>query len=363
MKKKLAYILLITMIGITVLAPMTTFAAAPPFKPTLTETTPTNNARKDNCRPFTNKGFLDTQGIAFDIYTKADGYAFNKGTDGNSGFQLVHFKIDGNKITKKESVKYAEKNVGHANDATMFRSKENKYILVAVSGGKEFTSTTTDGKKTKIAVIWLDEYNKKKATVRGCTLKTTVDLYRSIDDMKISGITYTGMRKVSGKERPVFVLKDQLQMYAAYFTINDKREITLTIFDSARFKKPTITGNYEAAAQGITYHNKFIYFPFSGEKQKATYNSMMVGRITYDKLFKGAWGPELPLQVYRKTTTSGKVDVSGKIVSKTFAKNIPEAIFFKNLNGTGRMYTSFNRALVDGKAKDVDVVLATKETY
>ena len=83
------------------------------------------------------KDYLDTQGVAFDIYTKKDGYAFNRGTTSSTKnkFQLVHFTMNGTMITKKKYVKYAFKNVGHANDATIFRAKGNKYLLFAVSGG------------------------------------------------------------------------------------------------------------------------------------------------------------------------------------------------------------------------------------
>lgn len=365
MKKRIRSIVILSLIGVMILTPLNTFAAS--FTPTLSECVPTNNGRKDNARPITNKDYLDTQGVAFDIYSKKDGYAFNKGTTSSTKnyFQLVHFTMNGTKITKKKYVKYASKNVGHANDATIFRAKGKKYLLFAVSGGTETASKTSDGKTCKVGVIWLDEYSKGKAKVRACNIKkkSNVVMRSSIAKSRFSGITYTGMRKVDGKERPVFVLMDGVNFYAAYFTVNDSRAITLTIFDRARIKKPYIRGKYEAATQGVTYHNKYMYIPYSGEKQKSTYKNMMIGRITYSKLFKGTYATEKTLQVNRKTYSKAKVASGSKKVSKNLAKYIPEAIFFKNLNGTGLLYMAVNRGTTDSKASDVDIVVKSKQKY
>ncbi|MBQ6623349.1 MAG: hypothetical protein IJH57_01890 [Mogibacterium sp.] len=361
----------IAMMAVMILMPVSTFAAS--FSPTWKETVPTNNKRKDNCRPITNSGYLDTQGVAFDIYSTKDGYAFNKGTDGKKDFQLVHFTMKGNKITKKGYVKYKTANVGHANDGTIFRWGGKKYLLFAVSGGKELASKTYDGKTCKLGVIWLDEYNKGVAKVRAVKIKTNDDISmpRDIPKANFSGITYTGMRAVEGANRPVFVIKDGMNLYAAYFTINDAREITLTIFDRAKVEKPKIKykgKKYDSSTQGITFHNGYVYIPFSGETAKAINQNMIIGRITYNKLFAGSQYDTKVLQTYNKRIDKYKAVVKvkkGKKVYKTkaLAKYIPEAIFFKTLNGNKPMYMAVNRASTASKAKDVDAVVVSKQKF
>ena len=366
MKKRINRIIVASLAAILMIMPISTFAAS--FSPSLSEVAPTNNGRKDNVRPFTNKGYLDTQGVAFDIYSKKDGYAFNKGTESSTKnyFQLVHFTTKGTKITKKKYVKYSVKNVGHANDATIFRAKGNKYLLFAVSGGKEKSSKTSDGKTCKLGVIWLDEYNKGTAKVRACNIKKKDDvrMVRSIEEAQFSGITYTGMRKVDGEKRPVFVIKDGANFYAAYFTVNDSREITLTIYDRGRINKPNITGSIPASTQGVTYHNNYLYIPYSGEGNETTYRNMMIGRIKYKTLFDGTKGSTAKnLSVYRNKFTKAKVAVGKKKVKMNLEKYIPEAIFFKTLNGKGLMYMAVNRGTTDSRIKDIDIVVKSKQKY
>lgn len=301
-------------------------------------------------------GYLNVQGVGFDTYTKKDGYSFVEGTDGNSNFKLVHFTMNANGAIKyANSLKYAKKNLGHANDATVYKQAGKKYLFVAISGGTEFASKASNGKKTKIAVINLADYNKGNAKVYQCNIKVKsgVRMIRTVAKSAFSGISYTGTRKVDGKKRPVFVLKDGLQIYAAYATLSGKT-FTLTIFDRARVDKPTIKYNgkkYESTFQGITYHNGYIYFPCSGETKKFLNNSFVIGRISYAKLFKGA----TKLQTCSKRIT--------KCQGEALSCHIPESIFFRTLNSKDNMYLSINRATTASVASDIDAVLRSTQKY
>jgi len=349
----------------------TGLSAGAAFNPTLKITKAVNNGRPDNCRPVTNQGYLNCQGIAFDVYTKKDGYAFNQGTDGNKGFQLVHFNMtaDG-KITKKESLKYAVKNVGHANDAAIYMNgKGQKYMFVAISGGSEKKSVTSAGYDTKVAVIWMDEYSKKKVLVRGCSIKVKkgVTLSKKLADCAFSGVAYAGLRNVAGKKRATFVLKDGRTFYAAYLGLSAKRAATLTIFDSARVEKPMISykgKKYEAATQGVTYHNGYLYLSYSGEKAKVTNQNMLITRIKYADLFKGTYSTVKKMQVNAKRYETATVsDYSGAQVKVNLAKHIPEGIFFRTLNGTENLYISINRGSTSSVASDIDCILRSTQKY
>ena len=318
-------------------------------------------------RPITQSGYLNCQGVAFDIYTKQDGYSFARGTEGNeSKFKIIHFKMNSSgKITQKGSVTYKAANLGHANDGTIFRFNNKKYMFVAISGGTEKYSTTFAGNKTKVGMIRMEEYDKGIARLRGVSVKCKdgVKMSNPIADCKFSGITYTGYREVDDVSRPVFVLKDGRTFYAAYFTINKETQaVTLTIFDSARVNKPTFTYNgttYDSSTQGITYHNGYIYIPYSGEGNKAVNQNMMIARISYTELFKGSFSEIKNMQVFSKRVESATVN--GKKVK--LAKNFPEAIFFRTLNSSDNMYVSFNRGTYASKASDIDCVMRSKQKY
>ena len=359
MKNRLMRVAAVALAAIMVLAPVATFAAS--FSLSFREAVAVNNGRNDNCRPITNTDYLNCQGVAFDTYTKKDGYSFNKSSTGGSYYELVHFTVDGDRITKLGKVRYAGKNVGHANDATIAKLGGKKYMFVAISGGKELSSKASNGKSTKVAVILMDDYNKGKSKVRACKLKVNkgVDFRnRPVKKAAFSGITYVGTKKVGKKKRPVFVLKDGLQFYAAYATVSKKGDVTLTLFDRARINKPKFSGsNVDPAAQGLTYHNKTLYIPYSGENGKTTdiKCTNLVGKITYSKLFKGSPGASAKnLTVYQNKTTS----YDG---GKALEKHIFEAIFFKTLEGKDNMFVSVNRGNKSSKASDIDYVLISNQ--
>mgnify|MGYP007102021529 CR=1 FL=1 len=224
-------------------------------------------------RPITFTGYLNTQGVAFDTYTKTDGYNITKGSDGNKGFSIVHFTMDakGN-ITQRDSLIYPEKNIVHGNDATIYKSGNTKYLFFAVSGGNETAAKTTTGKRTKIGVIKLDDFNKGVAKVYGVKVKAVkgVKLARTLSKAGLSGITYVGKKSVDNKKRDVFVLKDGVAFYQSYITVAKSGAITFTIYNSARINKPQITlqgKKYDAATQGVTYHNGYLYLTYSGESE------------------------------------------------------------------------------------------------
>lgn len=310
-------------------------------------------------RPITVQGYLNTQGTAFDTYTKADGYSFAGGTDGGKNYLLIHFKMNAaGQITQQKSLAYQEKNVGHANDATVFKYKNKKYLFVAVSDAKNLPAKASNGKSTKVAVIDLGEFAKNKTKVYACNIKVNkgVRMVNTGSALGFSGISYAGKQKVDGKtKKDVFVLKDGRTFYAAYPTFA-KGQFTLNIFARGQVEKPDITykgKKYEPAFQGLTYHNGYIYLPFSGEKNKNTYNNTLIGRIKYSTLFA--------------KSTPSKLQTWGKRYDKdekgsALAKCIPEAIFFRTLEGKDKMCVSYNRATT-GWPPDNDMVLRSTQKF
>ena len=305
-------------------------------------------------------GYLNAQGTAFDTYTKKDGYSFAVGSDGNTGCKVVHFTMNAeSSISQKQVVFYKTKNIGHANDGTVYKKGKKKYLFVAISGGEEKNSKTYNGKKTKVGVIFLDEYKKSDAKIRGVNVKCQkgIKMSNPISKCAFSGITYVGKKKVDKKKKDVFVLKDGRTLYAAYVTISGKK-VTLTIFDSARTEKPSIKyggKKYQAVTQGVTYHNKYLYIPYSGESSPKVYCNMVIGRISYEKLFKAGYGKESKLQVYKTRIAS----YNGVALKKC----VPESIFFRTLEGKDNLYLNTNRATTASVANDNDAVLRSKKKY
>ena len=327
-------------------------AHAAGFKPTLKQVS-------EN-RSISEPGFLNVQGAAFDTYSQTDGYSFTQAA-GNGNFRLIHFTMDANgNIEQVKSVAYKKKNVGHANDATVFKKGNKKYLFVAVSGGIELSSKASNNKKAKVAMIDLAEYNKNKAKVYAVTVKAKsgVSMSTSVAKAPLSGISYAGKRKVAGKARQVFVLKSGGMLYAAYLT-GKNHKFKLTIFSSAHVNKPTISyggKKYAATFQGLTYHNGYIYLPMSGEETKALNTSFVIARVKYSTLFKNTNNGTKPVKAFKNRVTKLSDGT-------TLAKHIPESIFFRKLDGKDNMYVSFNRGTTAATASDNDAVLRSTQKY
>ena len=324
-------------------------------------------------RPVSVPDYLNEQGCVFDTYTGRDGYNFamDSVNEGKDGVEVVHFTLDGDDIEQVGSVHFASagekpgvttKLIGHANDGTIYMNEAGKkYLFVAISGGIEKSSTDSSGKSIKLAYIDLDELNRAEETgatvaIHGVTINTNgVKMSSTLAESKFSGITYTGLKDAAGRD--IFVLKDGRTFYAAYLTFPNGQP-ALTFFDSARVTKPTFTLNgktYDAATQGITYHNGFIYLIYSGEAQKALWCHFKVARITYKDLFSETYNDLRDLQVYENVITSAG--------GETLIKHIPEALFFTTLEGPDNIYLSVNRGTAAAVASDRDAIIKSTAQF
>ena len=335
-------------------------------------------------RSLTMPGYLNAQGVAFDKTTQEDGYSFAMGSDGNSGVQVIHFKMDANDtITQVGSVLYDSPGdspgvntygIGHANDGTIYNKNGKKYMFVAISGGVEENFKDSIGNSgQKLGYIDLDEYDQAEAINNGeaegdssalanvyavtIKVKSGVTTSSTLAKCKFSGIAYTGLREVSGTKYPVFVLKDGRTFYAAYATFDANGHPTLTIFDSARINKPTFTisgAKVDASTQDISYHGGFIYVTYSCKKS-GNMTKFKLGRIKYVDLFKDAYGDLRNLQLCEKNITTCN--------GETLTKHIPEALFFKSMADKGSFYLSINRGTTASQASDIDAVLKSKVEF
>lgn len=351
----------------------------PAFTPKYGALNPTLNQIGED-RSITMPGYLNTQGLVFDKYTGKDGYNFaGASKSGCSGVQVVHFELNGDTIDNVGVVHYDSPGdkqqattygIGHANDGAMYKDNARKYMFVSISGGVEESFKDSDGRSgQKMGYIDMAEHSEAEATggegrVHGVTIKVNngVTMSSTLARCKFSGVTYTGMRTVSGASRPVFVLKDGRTFYAAYATFDAGGRPTLTIFDSARIVKPyfNVGGkNIDAATQDITYHGGFIYINYCC-KIKGYMTWFKIARITYADLFRDTYGDLRIVQECTRNTTTAESTKDGKI---DLVKHITESIFFTSMDGKGNLHMSVNRGTNAGSGSDHDAVLRSKEVY
>lgn len=342
----------------------------PAFAPKYATFKPSLSQASGN-RSITVPDYLNTQGCAFDTYTQEDGYNFtiDSTPSGDESIELVHFQMDADSnIEQIGSLHYSKENLGHANDATIYQQDNRKLLFVAITGGKVKSAKDSYGNTIKLAFIDLAEYAAQEADVSGTTnvygvaINTNgVKMSDTLANSAFSGITYVGKKTISGTARQVFVLKDGRTFYAAYLTMPNGNP-KLTFFDSARINKPVIKFNdktYDAATQGVTYHNGYLYLSYSGEPNKAVLCNMLLGRISYADLFRDAYGDLRNLQICSKRIAKYKDEAK----EEALAKNIPEALFFRTLNGAEHLYLSVNRGTNAATGSDIDAVLRSNETY
>lgn len=374
----------------------------PAFVPKYATFDPTLNQVSGN-RSVTVPDYLNTQGCAFDTYTQEDGYNFtiDSTPSGDESIELVHFKMDADSnIEQMGSLHYSKDNLGHANDATIYQQDNRKLLFVAITGGTVKSTKDSNGNTIKLAFIDLAEYAAQEAganqiggedpaanddpdvnenptaaegpdvneepaadvprttNVYGVAINTNgVKMSNTLANSAFSGITYVGKKTISGTARQVFVLKDGRTFYAAYLTMPNGNP-KLTFFDSARINKPVIKYNgttYAATTQGVTYHNGYLYLSYSGEPNKMVLCNMLLGRISYADLFRDAYGDLRNLQIRSKRITTRD--------GEALAKHIPEALFFRTLNGAEHLYLSVNRGTTADTGSDIDAVLRSNETY
>ena len=263
--------------------------------------------------------FYSGQGVAFDTFTGKDGYYFALSSDKKK--VAVTWFQQGTSPLKTKSIKrvtYSAKQLGHCNGATVYKKGSAKYLFVAKGGA---------GNKTA-CMIKLSDFNKGKAKVYKVTFKK-LDA-RSGTDLR--GITYCGVRKVkAGKKKvkkPVFVVEVGRRMNMVYLSSLKSTSATFVKVDSQRFAAPK-TGKREGTAQGVTYHNGFLYMPYGDEGKGGNSRIGYVDRVKMSTLFKG-----------NKPNVAKKFSQHWKITSST--EYVPEAIYFTSLNKKGRMYMTTN---------------------
>ena len=357
----------------------------PAFTPKYSAFTPSLSQFGDN-RAVTRSGFLNSQGCVFDTYTGTDGYNFAMSDgDGTGGVDVIHFTLVNDTISQvgSEHILFNTagnkpgdytREIGHANDGTIYQREDGKkYMFVAISGGKEKSSTDSAGKSIKLAYIDMGEYAAYEdyvvngmtvgdeppalPKIYGVTIKTNgVKMSSTLAESKFSGVALTDKTR---NGHPIVVLKDGRTFYATELTFSGNTPV-LTFFDSARIVKPTIKHTdgktYDASTQGITYHNNYLYVTYSGETNASLNTWMLIGRITYAHMFSDTYSDLRNLQTFKK-------QIAGQASNGTITKNIPEALFFTNITGLGNLYISTNRGTNASSGSDCDAIYKSAAQY
>ena len=339
------------------------------------------------------KGYYGLQALAFDTYTGKDGYCFTT-TNNEKKVALIHFTMNSNgKCKKKKVVVYKSANIGHANDATVFKdSNGKKWILVTLYGSTDDTYTvkSSNGNKIQLGAISIDEYNNGKAIIHECRLNGVF-----VDGMlkgKLTGITFVGndtfkneicaelaalqedtsadedttQEDTSANESvaqdnstaanisyPCFVLNGGDKYVKAYLASSDNGVLVFNAVGiRGRIVKPKLSNGKAAKFQGIAYHKGYIYILADGSTSMPT--AMMICRIKMSSLFNGTDRYQKNTEVFRK-----KITKQGTLKLK---KNAPESICFTNLEGKSRIYLSVNRKNKKNNV-DADAIIRSTKTY
>lgn len=298
------------------------------------------------------------QGIGFDTYSGEDGYVFMEGEgDYKDFYMLSHFKMeDSGFCTKVKAVKYAEANVGHANDATVYQDDDGrKWLLFAPCGayGDDNTTKASDGTPLSLGAILLNGNGDPTATVYSCDVSALQGSFSSDGTNKgnITGVTYKGKDLVTiGDETrlmPIFIVMNAKAMYEAYATVSGNQFTFRPTGKSGRINKPFLPSGIEADTQGIVYHNNYIYITGEGKGTKAA--ELAVARISLDELFGGTPTDYKDMEVFKKNMKTDSVTKHG-----------PEAAFFTSLNDKSHLYIGVNRTVNDN---DDDWIMRSRIKY
>ena len=297
------------------------------------------------------KGYRSMQGIAFDTYTGADGYAFMESDKENTAFILSHFSMDSSGFcTQIQTLKYKAENLGHANDATIYQDENGvKWLIFAACGkyDEDINAVSSDGVQIKVGAIKLSEFSQGVAKVYACdTTELAATFGNANNDNKgnITGVAYTGMKYTDdGKKVPIMIAMNGKTMHEAILTMNNGQLALVPTGASGRIEKPTLPSGTTADTQGIVYHNNYVYLTGEGKGAKAA--EMVVGRISLSKLFDGDERTYKAMEVYKANNKT-----------KSISKHGPEAAFFTSLNEKSNLYIGVNR-VYDGK--DDDAIMRT----
>jgi len=263
--------------------------------------------------------YYGAQGTAFDTYTHKDGYAIAESrASGSKKLAIVHYRHTEDGIETVKKVIYTAAQIGHANDATIFKKGKQKYMFVA-RGGK--------GNKTA-CMIKLSDFNKGVAKV----YKVSFSKLDTRSGTDLRGITYVGKKKILiGKKKvakQVFVVEVGRRLNLVYLKQIKNNKASFVAVDSQRFNAPKI-GSRECTAQGVTYHNGHLYIPFGDEGKGGKMRTGKIGRVGFNDLFG--------------ETNSNKAVSLPYVWSKTKAGEfVPEAVYFTTLEGKGQMYMNTN---------------------
>lgn len=298
------------------------------------------------------KKYPGLQGLAFDTYSGKDGYSFTT-TLNSKKIALVHFTMNKKgKCKKKKVVKYKMANVGHVNDATLYRdSSGQKWIIFALYGSvsESFTAKATNGTVIQLGAIKVSDFNKGKAIVYPCELD---GVRENLSDNVITGVTFTGTGTTGeGKGKPSFVVMGGTKLTRAYLVQSGNSLKLVGYGKKGYFTKPKFSNGKTPAYQGVTYHKGYLYFCAEGKSALPT--TMLLCRQKAAQTFSESSG-DTGLQVFQK-----KIAKQGK---KKLIKNAPEAVFFTNLEGSSKLYLSVNR--VDKKKGiNSDSILRSKKSF
>lgn len=274
--------------------------------------------------------YRSMQGLGFDTYSGKDGYVFVL-SDDKKYYSLIHFTMDGQGWcirTKKQT--YTPTQVGHANDATVYKDASgNKWLFVALYGAWE---ETIDGVNADLRVIKLSEYNSGTKKVYNCD----VSAIKNVTGVKsITGITYIGKTyNENGQKVPTFVLLSGNTMVQAYLTQSGTTMTFSPTGTKGRIVKPS-----GFKAQGVTYHNNYLYMAYEGESDTKS----AVTRICCDELFTDG------------DHEMEKVELSGSNYIKA------EGVFFTSLDRKSNVYIGVNRRTSSGV--DDDAILRSNVRY
>lgn len=291
--------------------------------------------------------YRSMQGVGFDTYSGKDGYEFVQ-SDDKKKFSLIHFTMDSKGwCIRVKKVLYNATNLGHANDITIFKDESGvKWLIFAPCGSSSETNTAkaSDGSKLTLGAIKLAEYNKGTAKVYGCNTGGVVST-------NITGVTYKGKEYINGQKVPVFIILSGSTLYeASLIKANGKLTFKAT-GKTGKIQKPTLYGSTLASAQGITYHNHYVYMAAEGSGDYAT--RTIVARISTEDLFDGNTSPKA-MEVFDKNIK--KIDAE----NANFTKHAPEAVFFTSLNKKSNMYVGLNRTT---GGKDNDAIMRSAIRY
>jgi hypothetical protein len=284
------------------------------------------DAPSSNVKVDPNK-FYGAQGTAFDTYTGKDSYAFaiSKLPAKKNAVKVTHYQHTSGGIKTVKSVVYSQAQLGHANDATIFKYGNQKYMFVARGG---------IGNKTAV-MIRLSDFNKGKAKVYNVAFKKLDS--RSGTDLR--GITYVGIKTIKiGKKkvkRHLFIVEVGRRMNLVYLKSFKNNKAVFETIDSQRFQAPKI-GSRECTAQGVTYHNGKVFVCWGDEGRGGTNSTGAITYIGYGALFKG----NKP-NVARNFARTWK-----KTESHEFT---PESVYFTKLEGNAPMFMSCNTNVEDGR--------------